>query len=128
MNIDDIFAKSDTFSAVVEINIPGDATDRTYRPTVKFRYLDQDQLDALMGGESAEIDGDVIEANNDEGLLDKVLVGWSGWKVNGEEIQYDESNHAKALRHPPIRAAMVMKFFERLSGGARGGKRGKRKN
>ncbi|MEZ5571167.1 MAG: hypothetical protein R3E64_04010 [Halioglobus sp.] len=54
-------------------------------------------------------------------------MGWKGWKVNGEEIQYDPENHDQALKHPPIRTPMVTKYFERLTGGARGGKRDSKK-
>jgi hypothetical protein len=128
MNIDDIFAKSNTFTAEVEVNIPGKDKDRIYRPLVEYRYLDQNQLDALLAGEPVEIDGQEVASEDDASLLDKVLVGWTRWKADGQEIEYSPDNHAKALKHAPIRTAMVMKFLERLSGGGRGGKRGKRKN
>lgn len=127
MNIDHIFAKSDTFTAQVAINIPGKGADRQFKATVEFRYLTQDQVDALLNGESIEVAGSTIEPGDDASLLDKVLVGWSGWKVDGEEIQYDAENHAKALNHIPIRTPMVNAFFARLQGGELG-KRGKRKN
>ena len=127
MKIDEIFAKSDTFSAQVKINIPGNGSDRKFTPTVKFRYITQEQVDALLAGEDVEIDGETIGAGDDAGLLEKVLVGWSGWKVGGEEIQYDAENHAMALNHIPIRTPMVAAFFERLRGGELGA-RGKRKN
>lgn len=127
MNIDDIFTKTETFSTPVTIKIPGDGKDRVFRPTVKFRYITQEQLDALLNGESAEINGTTVEAEDDAGLLDQVLAGWTGWKVSGEDIQYDEANHAKALNHIPIRAPMIKTFFERIAGGETG-RRGKRKN
>lgn len=127
MQVKDIFAKSDTFSAQVKINIPGDGKDRTFTVDAKYRYIDQDKLDALMAGEDTEIEGEVIGAGDDAALLGKVLVGWSGWKVGGEEIPFDETNLEQALNHIPIRTAFTMAFFARLRGGELG-KRGKRKN
>lgn len=127
MKINDVFTKSDTFTAPVLINIPGKGADRQYKPTVEYRYLTQDQVDALLAGEAVEIAGKSVESGDDAGLLDKVLVGWTGWKADGEEIEYSPENHAQALNHIPVRTPMINAFFARLQGGELG-KRGKRKN
>lgn len=128
MNINELFEKSDTFSAEVEITIPGEKADRKYRPEFTYRYLDQDQLDAYMDGEPVEIDGKLVEQNDDATMFDLVVVKWARWKVDGEDLEYTEENHAMARKHGPIRAPVIAKYFDRLAGGNRGGRRGRRKN
>lgn len=128
MDIDDIFAKSDQFSAEVQISIPGDKRDRTYRPLVTYRYMNQDQIDAYLAGEPFELDGQVVEADDDASLLEAVLVKWEKFRVDGDEIEFSPENKAKALRHAPIRTPLAKTYMERLHGGGRGGRQGRRKN
>lgn len=132
MDIDALFEQNSTFTADVEFNIPGMKADRRHRFKATYKYLDQDKIDALMNGEPTELDGVEIDTDDEDDTVDAkvlnaVLVDWTGFKAGGEEIEFSEDNKAKAIKHTPIRSALVTTFFARLTGGRRGGKRGKRR-
>ena len=129
MSIDAYFTKHNTFTANVEITIPGKKADVRTRMKAEFRYLDQKQVDALINGEPLEIDGKDVDAEADDAtILDHVLVGWKDFKLGDDEMEYSEENREAAMRHGPIRVPLITAFFTRLSGGERGGKRVRRKN
>ena len=132
MDINDIYAENNTFDANVLVVFPQKGNDLQCKFKAEFLYLGQDTIDALLAGETVEIEGRVIEPDDGPGLLDCVLKGWTGWKVGGNDIEYSEANHQQALNQPPVRTAFLHTYFERLTGAsdgnARGGRKGKRKN
>ncbi|MEZ5571168.1 MAG: hypothetical protein R3E64_04015 [Halioglobus sp.] len=95
MKVNDIFINGNTFTATVAINIPGKDADRAYSPTVEYRYLDQDQLDALLSGESIEIDGQTVESG-DDASLDKVW--WAG-KAGRSTARKSSTTQKTTTRH-----------------------------
>lgn len=128
MNIDDIFAKRNTFTVPVEMEILGEKNSLKLRPDVTYRYLNQDQMEAFLDGEPFELDGEEVCPTNDLELLDLVLVSWKGLKVNGEEAEYNDDNRKQAMNHGPIRTPLAIAYMTAVGGGQTGGKRARRKN
>jgi hypothetical protein len=99
-----------TYTWPVTVSIPANGGKYTKATlTAEFQALDQDRIDAIIGGE-AEIDAD---------LLTECLVGWKGVQdADGAELPVSDEGRVRLLKIPYVRSALVRAFFESISGGA----------
>ena len=79
--------------------------------TAEFRALEQDEIDRVLA--------DIRDGDPDMNFAGECLCGWKDVQDDdGSALVYSDDSKAKLLNIPYARNAVVIAFFESLSGGA----------
>lgn len=111
-----ILGKSESYKwpVTVEIAVDGGRYERA-EFVAEFRRLPQSRLDEI--AQTLRADGEII---TDAALAEEVLAGWDRIKdADGQPIPFTTANRAAVLDIPGVRTALVVTFFESVSGGRR---------
>jgi Phage tail assembly chaperone len=100
---------SETYTAPVTVELPGEKTKRTFE--VEFKRLTKPQIQDLYT-RASEADKDV-----DENFCREVVVGWNGIKDEaGDTVEFSHSSFEQLLAIYPVPAAIVTAFNVSISG------------
>lgn len=103
--------KWDPYDWPVQVQIPRDGGRFVIAEFfAKFMVLPQSEIDAIIASSQ---DG----TGQDEALMDRVLVGWSGLLGDDDAaLPYSDEAKSELLNYPPARIATARAFFESLRG------------
>ncbi|MFZ9654548.1 MAG: phage tail assembly chaperone [Limnohabitans sp.] len=108
-----VLKQSTTYTWPVTVEYPVDG-GRTEKSTFdgEFKRLPQSRIKEITAA---------VEANEltDVDIAEEVLVGWSGVSDGADEIPFSQSALAQLLEVPLVASAIVMAFFNSLTGAKR---------